>query len=127
MPRPVHFEIHAGDPPRAIAFYQRVFGWKIEQWQDNPYWIVETGDAGPGINGGLLPRQGPAPAPDNPVSASVLTMDVADLDATVQQVLDAGGEPALPKVPLPGMGWLAYCKDTEGNLFGLMQEDPSAG
>ena len=127
MPRPVHFEIHAGDPQRAIAFYRTVFGWKIEQWQDNPYWVVETGDEGPGINGGLLPRRGPAPAPDNPVSASVLTVDVADVDATVRQVLDAGGDVALPKMPLPGMGWLAYCKDTEGNLFGVMAEDPSAG
>jgi predicted enzyme related to lactoylglutathione lyase len=24
------------------------------------------------------------------------------------------------------MGWLAYCKDTEGNLFGMMQMDPKA-
>jgi predicted enzyme related to lactoylglutathione lyase len=62
-----------------------------------------------------------------PVSASVLTIDVPDVDAVMQQVPDAGGEPALPKTPLPGMGWLAYCKDTDGNLFGVMAEDPSAG
>jgi predicted enzyme related to lactoylglutathione lyase len=33
---------------------------------------------------------------------------------------------ALPKMPIPGMGWLAYCKDSEGNIFGMMQADPSA-
>ena len=33
---------------------------------------------------------------------------------------------ALPKMPIPGVGWLAYLKDTEGNVFGLMQSDPSA-
>ena len=27
MPRPIHFEIHAGDPQRAISFYNQVFGW----------------------------------------------------------------------------------------------------
>ena len=27
---------------------------------------------------------------------------------------------------IPGVGWLAYCKDTEGHIFGMMQNDPSA-
>jgi predicted enzyme related to lactoylglutathione lyase len=27
---------------------------------------------------------------------------------------------------IPGVGWVAYCKDTEGNIFGMMQNDPSA-
>ncbi len=30
--RPVHFEIHADDPKRAMKFYTDVFGWKFEQW-----------------------------------------------------------------------------------------------
>jgi predicted enzyme related to lactoylglutathione lyase len=29
-------------------------------------------------------------------------------------------------MPIPGMGWLAYVKDTEGNIFGMMQSDPAA-
>jgi predicted enzyme related to lactoylglutathione lyase len=24
------------------------------------------------------------------------------------------------------VGWLVYCKDTEGNIFGMMQNDPNA-
>jgi hypothetical protein len=35
-------------------------------------------------------------------------------------------ERALAKMPIPGVGWLAYVKDTEGNLFGMMQNDPNA-
>jgi hypothetical protein len=27
---------------------------------------------------------------------------------------------------IPGVGWLCYYKDTEGNIFGMMQSDPSA-
>jgi predicted enzyme related to lactoylglutathione lyase len=38
----------------------------------------------------------------------------------------AGGVVAVPKMPIPTMGWLAYCKDTEGNLFGMMQMDANA-
>jgi predicted enzyme related to lactoylglutathione lyase len=33
---------------------------------------------------------------------------------------------AVPKMPIPGIGWLAYVKDTEGNLVGVMENDPSA-
>jgi len=27
---------------------------------------------------------------------------------------------------LKDIGWLAYCKDTEGYIFGIMQEDKNA-
>jgi predicted enzyme related to lactoylglutathione lyase len=26
---------------------------------------------------------------------------------------------------LPGVGWLAYCSDTEGNVFGMLQPPAS--
>ena len=125
MPRPVHFEIHAGDPDRARQFYETVFGWHFQQWGDHPYWLTTTGE-GPGINGGLVPRRGPEPRPDNPVSAFVITMNVEDLDKTVAAVEQAGGAVALPRQPIPGVGWLAYFKDTEGNVFGAMQSDETA-
>ena len=44
----------------------------------------------------------------------------------VAKAVAAGGTVAVPKMPIPTMGWLAYCKDTEGNLFGMMQMDPKA-
>ena len=34
--------------------------------------------------------------------------------------LAAGGTVAVPKMAIKGVGWLAYCKDPEGNIFGLM-------
>jgi predicted enzyme related to lactoylglutathione lyase len=47
MPRPVHFEIPAENPQRAINFCSTVFGWKFTKWDDGPmeYWMVETGPA----------------------------------------------------------------------------------
>ena len=27
---------------------------------------------------------------------------------------------------IPGIGWLAYCLDTEGNTFGVMEADEKA-
>jgi predicted enzyme related to lactoylglutathione lyase len=125
MPRPVHFEIHAGDPERAVAFYTAVFGWKFERWGEIPYWVISTGD-GDGIDGGLVPRVGPAPEESAPVHGFVNTIDVADLDRALDAVIEAGGSLALPKNPVPGVGWLAYVKDTEGNIFGMLQADPAA-
>lgn len=127
MPRPIHFEIHAADPPRAIAFYTALFGWKFEQWAGQPYWLVMTGDKStPGIDGGLLPRRGPAPAEMAAVNAFVCTIDVPDVDASSTRVVELGGTIALPKMPIPTVGWLAYGKDTEGNLFGMMTMDANA-
>ena len=127
MNRPIHFEIHAENTERAISFYTKLFGWQFSQWAGQPYWLVKTGEEEtPGINGGLLPRQGPGPAGMAPVSAYVCTTGVEDIDAMVVKAVAAGGSIALPKMPIPTMGWLAYCKDTEGNIFGMMQMDVNA-
>ena len=127
MPRPIHFEIHAENTDRAIKFYKELFGWEFNQWGKEPYWLVKTGEKGtPGIDGGLLPRHGAGPADMQAVNSFVCTVDVANLDGSVKRVTDLGGTIAVPKMPIPTVGWLAYGKDTEGNLFGMMQMDANA-
>lgn len=127
MPRPIHFEIQADDPQRAIAFYQKLFGWTFKFWDGPmPYWLITTGpDGTPGINGGLHPRIGPKPAEGQAVIAFVCTVDVDSVDTYVASVVAAGGNICVPKMPIPGVGWLAYGNDTEGNIFGMMQHDPA--
>jgi predicted enzyme related to lactoylglutathione lyase len=128
MPRPVHFEIHASDPTRAIAFYSALFEWKFTQWGGPmEYWMVTTGpDNQPGINGGLVRRRGDAPSESAPIHGYVCTVDVPDIDAYIKKAASAGGKEALPKMAIPGVGWLSYYKDTEANIFAMMQNDPSA-
>jgi predicted enzyme related to lactoylglutathione lyase len=113
MSRVVHFEISSGDPAKAVNFYSEIFGWKFQKW-DGPqdYWLVTTGPKEhAGINGGLLP--GPV--------RTVNTIDVTDLDATVNKITSRGGKVAMPKFEIPGVGHVAYCEDPEGNVFGLLQ------
>ena len=126
MGRVVHFEIHADDPARACNFYRDIFGWKIEQWGGPAdYWLITTGPkTEPGIDGAITKRQGLIDG--QAVIAYVCTIDVPSLDATLDKVMAHGGTLALPKMAVATVGWLAYCKDTEGNIFGIMQADPSA-
>jgi predicted enzyme related to lactoylglutathione lyase len=128
VPRVSHFEIHADNPERAIQFYAGLFGWEFKKWDGPmPYWLVTTGpDSEPGINGGLVKRMGPPPADMQAVNAYVCTTMVPNLDASVEKALATGGTIALAKMPVPGVGWLAYLKDTEGNILGMMQHDPAA-
>lgn len=123
MPRICHFELPVEDPERASRFYSQVFGWTIQKW-DGPmeYWLVTTGpDDAPGINGGLL-RQ----SPDFPEKTPVNHIDVPSMEEYVTKIEAAGGCVVAPKMAIPGVGYLAYCKDTEGILFGIFQEDHEA-
>src|SRR4051812_6710134 len=114
MSRVIHFEIHAENPERAVQFYKGVFGWEISKW-DGPaeYWLIRTGDPKtPGIDGGLLRRHGPSPGERQAMNAFVCTVGVTSLDTTNNAVTAQGGTIALAKMPVPGVGWLAYFKDT---------------
>ena len=120
MSRPVHFEISADDPERALQFYSDVFGWKSQKW-DGPvdYWLLSTGeDSEPGIDGGLSPRR-----PGPPV---INTIQVDSVDAHLAKITAQGGQISQAKMPIPGVGYLAYCQDTEGNPFGIMEMDERA-
>ena len=121
MSRVTHFEIPADNPERAIEFYEKVFGWKIEIW-DGPieYWLITTGpEDEPGIDGGLARREDPDTVVEN-------TIDVKDLDQSIKEVEANGGTILRPKMAVPGVGWMAYFLDTEGNTFGMMETDPKA-
>jgi hypothetical protein len=105
-----------------------VFGWKIQKW-DGPvdYWLVSTGAATErGIDGGIVRRQGPGPVEGQAVNSYVCTIDVPNLDEYTQKVAANGGKNVVPRMGIPGVGWLAFFKDSEGNIFGMMQADPNA-
>lgn len=118
--RVVHFEIHCPDTGAAVKFYETVFGWKINKW-DGPeeYWLAGTGSGERGIDGGLLKSRDGQPR-------TVNTIQVESVDAMVKKIESSGGKNVVPKMPIPGVGWLAYCTDPGGNLFGVMTPDPSA-
>ncbi|MHA2141946.1 MAG: VOC family protein [Candidatus Thorarchaeota archaeon] len=121
MTRVVHFEIVADDAERISKFYEKVFDWKVQKWEGPmEYWFLMTGDEKePGIDGAFGMRQ-------SPEDVTVNTIDVDDVDKYVKLVEENGGEIVRPKQVIPGVGYLAYIKDTEGNLWGMMHSDPEA-
>ena len=125
MGRPMHFEIHATDPGAAARFYTELFGWTANTWADVPYRLLDTG-AGPGINGAIIQRRGPAPAVGAPVMGAVIVVGVADLDATVARAADLGAAIVVARHPVTGVGWSAYFRDPDENVVGLFQDDVEA-
>lgn len=119
--RIVHFEIHCPNIEQGVKFYQDVFGWQTKTWPGpEVYHLATTGpDGEPGINGGLMPSRDGQPR-------TVNTIAVDDLDAMIKKSVAHGGRNVVPRMPIPGVGWLAYCTDPGGNIFGLMQHDENA-
>ena len=123
----VHFEIPADDQGRATDFYREAFQWTINAMPEMDFIVVITTPSdeqtgmpkSPGaINGGLFAREGELKTP-------IITVDVEDIDATLAQVEKLGGSVVKPKDAIPGMGFYAYFKDTEGNVLGLWQNLPA--
>ena len=120
MSRVIHFEIPSDEPEKAQQFYSKVFGWKMRQWVDQPYWLCTTGDKSlPGIDGAIIKKRGP----DHPL---VNTIQVDHLEETITNIEANGGIIVVPKMAVPGIGWLAFFKDTDGNIMGIMQSDTQA-
>ena len=126
MGRVVHFEVHAEDLDRAERFYRDVLGWSVTRVEGVPvdYRLVHTGEGQPGIDGAITARRGAIDG--QAVIAWVCTAQVDDVEDTVRRAVEAGGEVALGPDDIPGVGRLAYLKDTEGNVFGVLQPAPAS-
>ena len=122
MPKIIHFEVPAKDTKRAVAFYKKAFGWKFEKYGggEMDYWLATAGeDKEPGINGAISEK-------DETHRTTINTISVPSFEDAVKKIKAAGGEILGPKMTVPNVGYMAYCKDTEGNIFGIMQMDPEA-
>lgn len=126
----VHFEIHAHDIGRAKAFYMDVFDWGFEKvGGPMEYWLIRAGRTQGrdgtqiGIDGGLLAKGGKDGGVGVSPNAFVCTVQVEDIDVTLECATGAGAVIQMPKDKMPGVGWLCYLKDTEGNIFGVLQPE----
>ena len=119
-----HFEIPADKVRRARKFYATIFGWSASDVPGLGYTIVNTGSAGdqgmptrPGyIGGGVVKRSKTLRHP-------VVTIVVDEISVAEKAIEKNGGQVVVRKRPIGdgSMGYMAYFKDTEGNILGLYQ------
>jgi uncharacterized protein len=116
-----HFEIPADDMARAKKFYSSVFGWKIQDVPGTEYAMADSVETDQnrqpigGVNGGIVKRN------SDYANATSITVSVTDADKAIQNAIDAGGELVREKQKFANLGYVAYVKDTEGNVVGIWQ------
>ncbi len=112
----VHVEIGAEDADRAQRFWSGVFGWQIgpPMSPEMDYRMFQTGEG-----------QGGAIFPSEERGSLRVYFDTDDIEGSRAKVQELGGQ-ADEKQPVPGYGWFAACRDTEGNSFSLWQSDEGA-
>ncbi len=124
MDKVVHFEIPAENTERANKFYSEIFGWKIKGVNMGaPYNIVHTVEVDEkmmpkesgAINGGIFKKT-------EPLNAPIVIIAVSDVDEYLKKIGASGGQIAREKRAVGDMGFVAYIKDTEGNIVGIWQE-----
>jgi predicted enzyme related to lactoylglutathione lyase len=104
----VHFEIGCNDKEKTSAFYQQVFGWKIDA---GPMGAIDTG-AAEGIAGHI------AALGHEPHQFTHFYIQTDDVAASLKQVEAEGGKTIVPPVEIP-TGTFAWFADVEGNVVGL--------
>ncbi|WP_340818334.1 VOC family protein [Methanolobus sp. WCC4] len=117
----VHIDIPADDVERSKKFYGDLFGWKFEKpMPDMDYYLFEsTGlDGEAGIGGGMGLR-------GEPEQRMTSYIGVPSVKEYAEKIEATGGK-VLNQMPVPGWGYLAICLDTEGNIFGIWEENKDA-
>lgn len=114
-----HLALNADDVQRAKAFYETVFGWRLEPWGPPDYY--QAVGAGDGVIAALQHRRELKPGVR--MAGFEATLGVDDLDAAMAAIEAAGGRVLAPPFYIEDVGRLAYFEDTEGNLVGVMQYD----
>jgi predicted enzyme related to lactoylglutathione lyase len=119
-----HFDIGADDMKRARTFYEQLFDWtftEVPPPMDHYQLIATTGlDGKPGVGGGLMKRDAQGR------TGITNFIGVASVDEALAKVKELGGQALSGRLTVPGFGYMAMCLDTEGNPFGLFQDDPQA-
>jgi uncharacterized protein len=111
------FEIYVQDMKRAKAFYEGVFGVKLQQLPspELEYWMFPMEQEGKGSAGALCRMEG-FPSGRNSVLVYFTCEDCAVEEARVKKL---GGKVEKSKQSIGEYGFISLVYDTEGNMVGL--------
>jgi len=112
----VHFEIYFDEAGRAVKFYTGLFDWNVKKAPGTEYYMITTQER---TYGGMMKRFNS----NQKITDYFGVLSVMESSAKVEKL---GGKILVPKMAVPQMGYFALCMDTEGNIFGLWENDPQA-
>jgi predicted enzyme related to lactoylglutathione lyase len=111
----VWFEVAGRDLPTLAAFYEKLFGWKVDANNPVNYGLIDTAAEG-GIPGGIFAVEGG--------DAEYVTFyaDVPSVAASIEQAEKLGGKVLVEPRPIDGGATVALVGDPEGHPIGLIQQ-----
>jgi hypothetical protein len=117
-------ELVSSDLDRAKKFYSEVFDWTFDAIQTghaDGYLLVRVDESEPlaGLMG--RPPGMPADAPDH----WAVYFSVADIQATIDEVVGQGGQVLFGPAPIPGVGQIATLTHPLGGVFSLLEPPTS--
>lgn len=119
----VHFEMPLVNKKRAVNFYNKAFGWEMQEMGDEygGYVMAMTAESdknGPKkkgiINGGFYKKEKGNEHPS-------LVISVDNLKVAMKRVQKAGGKLIGKPQEIPNVGLFISFKDTEGNRVSMLQ------
>jgi len=118
---PCWIDLSVTDIPRAIAFYQGLFGWTAEQGgpETGGYAIAH-------LDGRGVAGIGPKMQPEVPTVWTTY-IAAADADATAAKIKGAGGQLMMDPMDVTDVGRMAIAVDTTGAVFGIWQAKGFSG
>ena len=113
----VHFEIPVADMDRAMAFYEAVFGCRLERRRVDGYDMAffPRAEGQPGASGALACGDVYVPSKTGPI----LYFDVPDIDTVLARAQAHGGAVLYPRTYVGEAGYVAEIEDSEGNRIAL--------
>ncbi len=117
---PSWIDLATTDTDAAKSFYGTVFGWNsmpVGEDEGTPYTMFTKGGKVVAGMGELMPEQVEAGTP--PMWSTYINVD--DVDATIDEVKEAGGAVVVDAMDIMDTGRMAFVADCTGAAFGLWQ------
>lgn len=108
-------ELMTTDAAGAVAFYEKLFGWTVQEMDMGPagkYRIFSKGDQG--VCGAMTAPPGTPPH-------WLAYVGARDTNAAVKKIAELGGKILVPATDVPNMVRFAVAMDPQGAAFGVVQ------
>jgi len=107
-------ELHSADRAKAFDFYSGQFGWRqVDSMPMGPEEIYQ-------VFGDEMPRGGLFTDRDAPTPYWLFYAWVADVDATQDKIVKAGGKVLYGPSEVPGGAWIVQAQDPQGVAFAVV-------